>query len=222
MTFSTKTGHHDVTLEIHGTGVIASLLRSVVRGFNMKHRVRTIVSNEACLPQPSKLSNYVLTKMYGTYAILWLMILVTAYTQRFRRAICGFFYHRREKRRILYLYNETLRRRIGFFRFMRAKVVALTRARHLELQENFWMALKVRWPKYFGWLAFFEFARRKCLICEEVEPRKKSRYVECATAGCPAVHCDDCWRDVGQICLACSYFSESDVDDYDAEFREQI
>jgi hypothetical protein len=30
--------------------------------------------------------------------------------------ICGLFFKKREKRRVLHLYNETLRRRVGYYR----------------------------------------------------------------------------------------------------------
>ncbi|KAK9887184.1 hypothetical protein WA026_020637 [Henosepilachna vigintioctopunctata] len=36
----TQVGHHDLYLEIKGTGMIASLLRSVVKGFNIKKRIK--------------------------------------------------------------------------------------------------------------------------------------------------------------------------------------
>lgn len=29
-------------------------------------------------------------------------------------------------------------------------------------------------PKYFKWIRIFPFARRKCVICEEPEPRKRN------------------------------------------------
>lgn len=111
-----QTGRHDMKLEVKGTGLIANLLRSVIKGFNIKKRIHIERSNEQCLPEPSVLSNYYILKIYGTYFVIWLLILANMYTQRFRRIICGLFYQRREKRRVLYIYNETLRRRVGFFR----------------------------------------------------------------------------------------------------------
>jgi hypothetical protein len=101
---------------IVGTGMIANLLRSVIKGFNVKKRIHIERSNERCLPQPSLLSNYYIYKIYGTYFAIWLLILVNMYSQRLRRVICGLFFKKREKRRVLHLYNETLRRRVGYYR----------------------------------------------------------------------------------------------------------
>lgn len=111
-----QTGHHDLLLQVKGTGMIASILRSLVKGFNIKKRIRIVRSNAACLPQPTVLSHYYLLKIYGTYFGIFLLVLSQAYIQRLRRLICSYFYRKREKRRVLYLYNETLKRRIGFFR----------------------------------------------------------------------------------------------------------
>lgn len=106
-----------------GTGMIASLLRSIVKGFNIKKRIRIERSNEQCLPRPNLLPNYYLYKLYGTYLAIWVMMFIQAYILRLRRLICAYFYRRREKRRIISLYNETLKRRIGFFRYVYYTVI---------------------------------------------------------------------------------------------------
>ncbi|XP_011153575.1 E3 ubiquitin-protein ligase DCST1 [Harpegnathos saltator] len=210
----TQAGHHDVNLEIRGTGMIASLIRSLVRGFNVKKRVKTVVSNSACLPRPSELPRRVVFKIYSSYLGVFVLLFTSAYTQRLRRVICSFFYRRREKRRVLYLYNESLRRRLGHARFMRAKVRALARTRRLEYHLDPWVALRQRWPALCGWLVIFASARRRCLVCGEVEPRKGPELRECVNApGCPFVHCPECWRDVGEICYACADLEDETDDD---------
>ncbi|XP_015586402.1 E3 ubiquitin-protein ligase DCST1 [Cephus cinctus] len=212
-----QAGRHDMTLDVRGTGMIATMIRSVIKGFNVKKRIKTVVSNEACLPRPNELSNYVLAKIYGTYLGIWIMLLLAAYTQRLRRLICSFFYRKREKRRVLYLYNETLRRRLGYFRFMKGKVRALVRARLLERDMDPWVALRLRYPKFCGWLSFFSCARQKCLICAEPETRKGPKFRRCTTPGCNFVHCPECWRDVGRICFACAKLPDTDSEDYDTQ-----
>ncbi|XP_012231524.1 protein sneaky [Linepithema humile] len=214
----TQAGHHDMILEVRGTGMIASLIRSVIRGFNVKRRVKTVMSNSACLPKPSRVPNYVILKIYSTYLGILVMLFTAAYTQRLRRVICSFFYRKREKRRVLYLYNESLRRRLGHARFMRAKVRSLVRTRRLEYDVDPWLALRQRWPAFCGWLAFFICARHRCLVCGEVEPRKGSQFHRCTTPGCPFIHCPECWHDVGEICYACTDIGETDddTDEYEA------
>ncbi|XP_076749463.1 protein sneaky [Xylocopa sonorina] len=213
----TQAGHHDLSLEIRGTGVIASLIRTAVRGFNVKKRVKTVVSNAACLPRPTKLPTHVIVKIYGTFLAVLLLILASVYAQRMRRGVCSFFYRRREKRRVLYLYNESLRRRIMYARFTRAKVRSMVRTRRLEYEVDFWLALRYKHPDRFGWLRYFECARERCLICGDPEPWKGPRYKICATPGCPFLHCAECWRDVGRICYACAQFPDSETEEYDTQ-----
>lgn len=65
-----------------------------------------------------------------------------------------------------------------------------------------YLLLRLKFPKAFGWLAWFACGRRKCLICGEPETRTGPRY-GCDTVGCMYVHCEQCWKDVG-ACYACS------------------
>ncbi|XP_012271973.1 E3 ubiquitin-protein ligase DCST1 [Orussus abietinus] len=206
-----QSGRHDVKLEIRGTGVIASLLRSVVAGFDLKRRVRTVVSNEACLPRPSQLESYVLGKIYGTYLAVWVTVFLSSYTQRLRRVACSFFYRKREKRRVLYLYNETLRRRLGCLREARARIRALGRARLLDREVGRGM---------FAWIDLLAPPRPKCLVCGESEPRAGPagpKFRVCPTPGCPFVSCPECWTDVGQVCLACADPLDTDSEGYETE-----
>ncbi|XP_068987148.1 protein sneaky [Bombus flavifrons] len=212
-----QAGHHDLSLEIRGTGVIASLIRNAIRGFNVKKRIKTVVSNSACLPRPTKLPAYVIVRIYGTFIAVFLLIFASIYTERLRRGICSFFYRRREKRRVLYLYNESLRRRLSYTKFMKAKVKNMVRTRHLENEVNFWLAVRLKWPDRFGWLKYFACARERCLICGDPEPRKGPKYRACTTPGCPFLHCAECWRDVGKICYACTEFSDTETEEYDTQ-----
>ncbi|XP_044013553.1 protein sneaky, partial [Aphidius gifuensis] len=215
----TQAGHHDLSIDVRGTGFIASMIRNIVDSFNIKKRIKMVVSNSACLPRPSKLQNYIFIKIYGTYIAIWFMLFFGAYTQRLRRLICSYYYRKREKRRILYLYNETLRRRLRHFRFMKSRVKSQVRAQLLERDMDPWVALTLKLPKLFSWLRLFSFARFKCLICGEAEPRRNSKYHKCYTPGCLFIHCPECWRDVGGICFACAELPDSDSDSYDTNIQ---
>jgi hypothetical protein len=47
--------------------------------------------------------------------------------------VIDMFLPQREKKRVLFLYNETLKRRIGFFKYMKAKVRKTVREQMLEV-----------------------------------------------------------------------------------------
>ncbi|GJQ87850.1 hypothetical protein Trydic_g1122 [Trypoxylus dichotomus] len=71
--------------------------------------------------------------------------------------------------------------------------------------------------------SIFPMARRKCIICGEPEPRRKSKipgdFEKCQTPNCYFVHCVECWNDVGRKCYACaeSTSDSSDIEDSDQE-----
>lgn len=218
----TQIGHHDMLLKVKGTGMMASLIRSIVKGFNVKKRIKFVRSNEMCLPRPTLLSNYYIFKIYGTYLLVWLMIWLQAYTQRLRHVICAYFYRKREKKRILFLYNETIKRRIGFFRYMKKKVKKMAREQKLAENLNLCAVLRIRYPDRCSCLHYFAMARRKCVICSEPEPRKKkdipNDFEDCITPTCYFVHCAECWNDMGKQCLVCA--EDSSPEDSEEESDE--
>ncbi|KAJ8674003.1 hypothetical protein QAD02_005265 [Eretmocerus hayati] len=207
----TQVGHHDMSVTVVGRGLLASLVRSLAHSLNTKRRISQLVTNEACLPRPNLTPSSILISIYGTYFLIWLMLLLDGYSQRMRRCCSAFFHRKREKRRILYLYNETLRRRIGFLRFARARVANSTRARQLDQNASLFEILSSsdgdkKMPEWFmKSMKWFEFARRKCAVCDEIEPRKGKKNLETeeyqVCPQCGLVYCPECWRDVGKECL---------------------
>lgn len=56
------------------------------------------------------------------YLGVWILMYFEAYGLRLRRLISSFFYRKREKKRVLFLYNEMLKKRKGYLRAMRRRV----------------------------------------------------------------------------------------------------
>lgn len=100
-----------MSLTVQGTGMIANMVRSIVKGFNFKKRVHVIHSNKSCLPRPIMLPNYYLYKIYGTYFMIWMFILLEGYTQRLNRAIGAYFY-RKVSRIVILLLKPKIAKRI--------------------------------------------------------------------------------------------------------------
>ncbi|XP_068084359.1 protein sneaky [Anabrus simplex] len=206
----TQTGAHDLFLEVKGTGMIAALVRSVLRGFNVKKRVKVVRSNEACLPQPHPIQKYYYYKIFGTYLLVWLLIFGHSYTQRLRRSICAYFYAKREKKRVLFLYNETLKKRVGSARFLKNRVLRKARENRLFMDTTTLMVMRLRFPRLFSWLRIFRVARRKCLICEDSEPLRKSDQLkyfhECETPTCHFIYCNLCWWEIDKVIEMFHYY----------------
>ncbi|ENN75308.1 hypothetical protein YQE_08085, partial [Dendroctonus ponderosae] len=204
------TGKHDLMLQIKGKSWL-------------KKRIKIERSNEECLPRPTSMPKSYILKIYGTYFSIWLMMWLQTYTQRTRRLICAYFFRKREKRRVLFLYNETLKRRMGLLRHMKKNLDRKARARRLEENYNVLQIMTIKYPKEFSWLKWFKAGRRKCLLCEEVEPRKQSDFIECPNEGCHFIYCQECWKDMGDKCLVCAVESETEddfTDENDDDYEE--
>ncbi|KAE8744730.1 hypothetical protein FOCC_FOCC008638 [Frankliniella occidentalis] len=166
-------------------------------------------SNRACLPRPRRLPWTAGARVAAVLALLWLLLLLRAGLGRLSRAVCAYFYPRRERRRVLRLYNEALRRRWGLARSMRARVRVLAAQGRLEqrhgLQHALAAALVARWPRLRGWLLRLRSARRSCAVCGERERRDEAPGWSCAPAGhVPLYLCRDCWAAGGGECPACA------------------
>lgn len=93
------------------------------------------------------------------------------------RLICSYFYPRREKQRILFLYNDILKKRLKMKKTLRKKAVQAVRAHYLS-EENL-LSLRMKYPALLGWTRVFPASRMTCLICGETEPRNVK--CECET-----------------------------------------
>lgn len=212
----TQVGHHDLQFKVKGTGMIASLVRSVIKGFNVKKRIKVEHSNLLCLPQPTSVPVTSIYKIYATFLCVFLMVIFNGYLRRLRRVCCALFFRRHEKRRVLYLYNETLRQRRAFFKFKKSRVTQLVKENRLTEDSNILLILRLRFPRYFRWLVMFPVARRKCLICKE--PEKKT-WPKIACPDCPYVFCEECWDMIEHSCYLCYPSVEGNGDQSDDGFE---
>ncbi|KAJ2948596.1 hypothetical protein O0L34_g7851 [Tuta absoluta] len=211
----TRQGEHDVNIKVEGKGVLANAVRTLLSGLNESRRMRRTVSNRECLPRPRSMPVIYFLKIYGGYLWILLLLYFNPYTIRLNRLICSWYYPRREKQRILHLYNDILKKRVKMSKTLRRTAVQAVRAYYLS-GENL-LSLRMKFPQVLGWLQVLPPGRMTCLICGETEPRNANERAEwhpCASAECPFVYCSECWHDIGERCLACdpSLAELSDID----------
>ncbi|EAT46485.1 AAEL002356-PA, partial [Aedes aegypti] len=191
-------GHHDVNVTVTGTGVIAMMVRRSVEGFKTQVRLNLVTSNEECLPRPSKLETWSLVKIYLLLLGVAVLVLNEAYINRFRRLICAWFYPKREKQRILYLYNRMLKRRKQLQRLLMERLREHIREIKYASKLDFLGRLKLYFPACCGWLSILN--KRSCSICDY---KGAAHLNECQSFTCFLVYCEECWQDVEQKCLVC-------------------
>ncbi|XP_073996960.1 ubiquitin protein ligase sneaky isoform X2 [Rhodnius prolixus] len=131
-----QVGSHVLIISVHGTGLIASIVRSVVGGFNINKSVNKVYSNERCLPKPKLLSLQSIRQIYGMYLFVFILTIVEGYSSRISWFICSYFYPKQEKKRVLHLYNMTMKARIGFFKYMQAKVQRMVKQNKVVIRSR--------------------------------------------------------------------------------------
>ncbi|KPJ09568.1 DC-STAMP domain-containing protein 1 [Papilio machaon] len=194
-------GTRDLEIEVEGQGTVATMMRNILSRLNETRHVH--VSNELCLPHPRAMPTTYFIKIYCEYLWILLLLYLNPYTLRLNRLICSYFYPKREKQRILHLYNDILKKRMKMQKTLRRKALQAVRAQYLS-GENL-RSLRMRFPQLLGWLSVFPAARMTCLICGETEPKCNS--------SCGFAWCDECWRAGGGRCLACDPLTRlSDLD----------
>ncbi|KAL8585815.1 hypothetical protein ACOMHN_065165 [Nucella lapillus] len=195
-----QTGEHVVNITVTGTGFMSEIVRMFLTSFNSNRKMDSITTNHACLPQarePNVLKNLTIL---GVYMTLIILIILEAYGLRLRSIICSFFYRKREKKRVLFLYNEMLKKRKGYLRHMRHRVRRQIRNRTLKGKTNVLTALTLQFPRLCCCLKWFNASRESCLICKDPEGKTFQR---CPTPGCGWGYCAECWKDIKRKCFAC-------------------
>jgi DC-STAMP domain-containing protein 1 len=124
-----------------------------------------------------------------------------AYLSRLRRIICAFFYPKREKKRILFLYNDRLKKRKRYHSFKIGFLKKLIKDKEQLINENLFHFFAYLWAKITN--------SKKCIICEQ---SVQHNYTVCAQENCQLVYCSQCWQLSGRICHACDQRQCEDTD----------
>uniref|UniRef100_A0A2K6C2N2 DC-STAMP domain containing 1 n=1 Tax=Macaca nemestrina TaxID=9545 RepID=A0A2K6C2N2_MACNE len=201
---------HKLEVKVGGDSMLARLLRRTIGALNTSSETVMESNNMPCLPQPVGLDARAYWRAALPIGLLVCLCLLQAFGYRLRRVIAAFYFPKREKKRILFLYNDLLRKRAAFTKLRRAAI--LRRARQQKAPRHPLADILHRGcPLLRRWL------RRRCVVCQA--PKTPESYV-CPTLDCEAVYCWSCWDDMRQRCPVCtpreelssSAFSDSNDD----------
>jgi E3 ubiquitin-protein ligase DCST1 len=198
----TLTGNHTLHIRVVGTGFVAQFVRSITAGFNSNADafVNHTLSNVHCLPQASSVEVYYTVKIVVLFLCLAAFILLDHVPKRIRRKICAFYYPKREKQRIVHLYNKLLVARIQYRESTRKNLQDLVE----ELRRN--KEIGFKWPffKRFPFLKLSKFVHRprKCCFCDKRET-KDLKLNKCAGCNNDLNFCSSCWKENDSKCVFC-------------------
>ncbi|NXC78042.1 DCST1 ligase, partial [Anhinga anhinga] len=174
---------HHLAVHVTGTSLMAQLLRSTVGALNTSSDTQLETSNFACLPQPRGMTRQQYVGSCLPLAVLALLCLAQVYTYRLRRAIAAFYFPKREKSRVLYLYNKLLQQRQSFIHRQR-KRIAQRAQQHPGLGTLLLERCCRCWPCLRRWM------HRSCTVCGAP---KTPRVRVCPVPACGALYCRPCW-----------------------------
>ncbi|XP_073498427.1 E3 ubiquitin-protein ligase DCST1 [Phyllobates terribilis] len=185
---------HKLEVIVEGESMISRLLRGVVKAFNISTSTfAELNKNHTCLPIPVIMSskNYV----YSTLPVIGLLSLcfLQVYGYRLRRAIASFFFPKREKHRVLFLYNHYIQKRRLYFYKLRSKVMKRSKSQR-KWEKSILGTIRKSFPG-----SRFLFPQR-CLVCNA---RRNKDFHECPNPGCGTVYCNECWLNMDESCWAC-------------------
>ncbi|XP_043973264.1 E3 ubiquitin-protein ligase DCST1 isoform X1 [Gambusia affinis] len=107
------TSSHHINISVGGDTMMARLLRTTISGFNSSSQTNVQSDNRACMSPPSRLPFEVYVRCVGGVLVVALFSCVQVYTNRLRHVIAAFYNPKREKKRVLFLYNLQLHRRLS-------------------------------------------------------------------------------------------------------------
>ncbi|XP_063054024.1 E3 ubiquitin-protein ligase DCST1 isoform X2 [Engraulis encrasicolus] len=185
------TSEQHIDIDVGGDSIIANLLRKTIGAFNSSASVDMQTSNQHCLPQPQALSWDQYLWSVAPLVVMAIMCCVQVYTNRLRRVIAAFYFTKREKKRILFLYNMHIKKRIMFVNIQRRKLMTTRRP-----QTSSFLVLMERLMEHLG------VRLRWCCVCGERQKGGRGCVLVCAACG--VAYCTQCWRDLDQLCCACT------------------
>ncbi|XP_058558037.1 E3 ubiquitin-protein ligase DCST1 isoform X10 [Neofelis nebulosa] len=185
---------HKLEVKVGGDSMLARLLRKTIGALNTSSETTVDSSNMRCLPQPVSLNPRAYVRAALPVGLLLCLCLLQAFGYRLRRVIAAFYFPKREKKRVLFLYNDLLRKRAAFTKLRRAAIVSRAQ-RQRAPRHRLADVLHRRCPLLRLWL------RRRCVVCQA--PETPEAYV-CPTPDCAAVYCRSCWDDMRRRCPACT------------------
>ncbi|NXW78056.1 DCST1 ligase, partial [Hirundo rustica] len=180
--YSYQASHH-LTVNVTGTSLMADLLRSTIGALNTSFDTEIETSNLACLPQPTGMTRQQYLNTCLPLGALGLLCLAQVYPFRLRRVIAAFYFPKREKTRVLFLYNKMLRQRKHFLHLQRGRVARQAR-RPPGPGTLLLRWCRRRWP----WLR--RYLRQRCTLCGTPET---PQHQPCPNPQCSALYCESCW-----------------------------
>ncbi|RZC33618.1 DC-STAMP domain-containing protein 2-like [Asbolus verrucosus] len=191
------------TVKIEGEGLLADLLKSIVKAFKPLG-VELEIDTIPCLPNPIP-PDYDRYIQIGSLLVLcWILTLLEPYGLRLRHSIMCYYHPVRAKQRAVWLYNHIMRSRLTFLKLarrqLRRNVLGQKGVTRITCKEFLRAKLNCRVCR----ICLGADKQEACLLCGEVfRESDEIKPIKCATPDCPGVYCRKCFNDLQNLCTVC-------------------
>ena len=188
--------------QVKGSGILANLIRSILNEADIDEHKYFEDSLLSCSPKIFHLDYFQIYNFTLKIILLFVVIFTETYFKRLNRVICAYYYRRVEKKRIIWLYNNLLKKRLRFIEEAKRRILSRKKNDLINLEfdlvNNFLELLK-KWKSIRKLLNFLGFCKIACIICNE--KNREEKCVKCEK--CNSFFCSNCFLDTEEKCLSC-------------------
>jgi len=191
----------DITYQVCGTGLLAQMIREMKKASAEPQFTKSNqFSNEKCLVKPGSLTKEQIQTLLVQFVLLNVCILFELYAKRLNKYICTLFFRKWEKKRIIWLYNDLLKRRKSFIENCKIKINSKKKSNRLVDSQP-----TGRIDRFIQ--ALMRSRHEFCALCET---KATDAFMKCTE--CNIIYCIECWLDLEEKCVGCvpDYFLYED------------
>ena len=187
---------------VKGSGIMANMIKSILNEVNIVEHKYYEDTPEKCLPKIVQFDFFQIYIFIFKIISLLVIVLIEMYFKRMNRVICAYYYRKVEKKRIIWLYNSLLIRRLRFLEEAKQRIIDKKKNElinfEFDIMESCFGPLK-KWITLRKALNLFGFCNIACIICNEKYQEEKC--IKCGK--CESFFCSDCYLDIDEKCLSC-------------------
>jgi E3 ubiquitin-protein ligase DCST1 len=205
VTYSMRS-HNEAYFNISGHGFVANMLREITKGRQFNETRQANMTNLKCLPNVHSTGDELKISIYKQLCMLYALVMFELYIKRANRLICAYYYKKREKERIIWLYNTLLKKRKLFVESSISRMAYKKRNLLIEDQDSSVISLMNKCKLFHLIVPIVRklgIGVKCCILCNE-----KQRFDSVACKKCSCIYCLGCWYELNNRCGVCNLILE--------------
>ncbi|XP_036394574.1 DC-STAMP domain-containing protein 2 [Megalops cyprinoides] len=212
-----------VAVQVNGSGYASDIFKDLVASFDILQKGNITVLSKKCLMEPSEpdYNGYIIIGVL--YGLSFFVVMAGSYCNRIRRFICASYYPKRERERILFLYNRILTQRASL---RKALLRSVARSKADEAHPSLRQKLAALLPAGSCIAKLLKASEVSCMACGKVaKGREDPDVFVCSTPQCKGLLCHQCLHSMDGVCTICMgplTFQEDSEEELDSSDDKQV